>query len=189
MSEENNGADTPEKLKERILFLESESKKAFEERDKAKRDAAEFERLKTVESDFKKIKDAELEKNNEFKTLAENAKAELETANKKLAELEPLKNQLEEKLTAVETARKTELIEQLDDSYKDFAKDLSIDKLTDFVKLHKKVETTNGKPGQMTFTTEGKKWEDFSTAELEEIAKKSKTLFDKLNKERLKKLN
>lgn len=190
MTPEEQAAETARQLqeaKDRAAFLESESKKAFEARDKAK---AEAEELRKAEAELKALKEKQQTEQGQFKELAEAKAKEAEELKKQLDELSPKVKTFEEQLTKIETERREELLSQLDDKHKEFAKDLSLDKLKAYVDLNKdeKLNTPGGKAGAYSFgTTDGKKYYDFTTKELAEIEKKNPELLKKLFSERNKK--
>jgi len=118
--------DESTQLKEKIAFLEAESKKAFEKRDEYKKQI-EAIHLKSEEEQGK------------FKELYEKFKTESETKGKALEDAET-------KLQEFIETQKKELVESLDDESKKFAETLELDQLREFVKISltkKKLDATH----------------------------------------------
>jgi chromosome segregation ATPase len=142
------------------------------------------DKLTAIETEKETAKRQKLEAENKFKELNETLKTENETLKTKVGEV----TTLTEKLSALETERRNELLELLTDEHKEFAKDLPLEKLPAYVKLHKdtKIGVDGGRSGAFTFTIDGKKWDDFTSKELEEIQKKNPNLYDTLKKQKYK---
>lgn len=147
------------------------------------------DKFKDVETKFTTLKtevdsktNEELEKQNKFKELYEKTNSELETWKTKAGEVD----KLTEKLTAVETQRKNELLEQLTDEHKEFAKDLPLDKLPAFVKLHKdtKIGVDNGRSGGLPTITEDTDWESLSVEQKEKLKKENPQAYNKIYKKK-----
>lgn len=122
------------------------------------------------------IKD--LEEQNKFKELYETTRMENESLKAKADEVDSLN----EKLSNIEIQRRNELLEQLTDAHKEFAKDLPLDKLPAYVKLHKdtKLGVDGGRSGALNFVNDNKKWEDYSDEQLVKIEKENKSLYEQL---------
>lgn len=186
---EEQAAETAQKLEQiqkDLEFQKAEAKKAFEARDNAKK---ELESLRAAEAELKALKEKQQTEQGQFKELAEQKAKEAEELKKKLDEIDPKAKSLEEKLQKIEFERKEELLSQLDEKHKEFAKDLDLDKLKSYVDLHKeeKPGTATGKAGGLNFTIEGKKYDDFTVKELLEIEKKNPELLKKLYHDKLNK--
>ena len=118
--------DESTQQKEKIAFLEAESKKAFAKRDEYKKQLEDIQ-----------LKDEE--EKGKFKELYEKFKTESETKGKALEDAETKLKQF------IETQKK-ELVESLDDESKKFAETLELDQLREFVKISlskKKLDATH----------------------------------------------
>ena len=109
--------DESTQQKEKIAFLEAESKKAFAKRDEYKKQLEDIQ-----------LKDEE--EKGKFKELYEKFKTESETKGKALEDAETKLKQF------IETQKK-ELVESLDDESKKFAETLELDQLREFVKIER----------------------------------------------------
>lgn len=107
-------------LVKKLEFLENESKAAFKARDELK-------------SKLKALEDAEEMKKGNYEKLITERNSELE---KLKAEAEELK-QFKEKFESFQTQTKNELLNELPEEHKAIAGELSLEKLKEYVKLHK----------------------------------------------------
>lgn len=180
---------------------EQEEQKTFSEeyvkelREEAKNRRLEFEKLQGELNEFKKLqqseKEKELQEQNKFKELAE---AKEKTLNEKVTEMENLKKQIEElsetkkQYDDFQKSVREELLSKLDENHKAIANDLTIDKLKTYVELNSKGHNYDkSRSGGLSFNTDGKKWEDFTSKELQEIEKVNPELLRKLFEMRNKK--
>lgn len=137
------------------------------------------------QSKFKELYETvkvELDEQSKFRELYETARTENESLKTKANEAESLNLNLNEKLSMIEAERRNELLEQLSDAHKEFAKDLPLDKLPAYVKLHKdtKLGVDGGRSGALNFVNESKKWEDYSDEQLVKIETENKGLYEQL---------
>lgn len=160
----------PEEIKalqekaDKVAEFESKLQEAIKERDKAK-------------GKLRELDDAEAFKKGESERLLLEKKTELEKLQGELAEAKTYK----EKFEAIETQTRTELLAKLDDKHKAIANDLPIDKLKSYVELNTTSHDYNkNRTGGLSFQTDGKKWEDFTPKELQEIEKVNPELLKKL---------
>lgn len=115
-------------ISEEIEKYSSIAKDVIEQRDELKKKLKEIDSLKAKEEEER------LKSNQEFKTLAEKLKAELEAKESELESLKPFK----EKYDLVETERRNELLDKLESADKELAKDFPLDKLKKYVEIHGK---------------------------------------------------
>lgn len=170
---------------------------SLREENKAQRlKAKEFEnKLNDTENKFKDIeakftalteelenKNKDFEEQNKFKELYETVKTENESLKTKADEADSVNVNLSERLNKIESERRNELLEQLTDAHKEFAKDLPLDKLPAYVKLHKdtKLGVDGGRSGALNFVNDSKKWEDYSDEQLVKIETENKSLYEQL---------
>jgi hypothetical protein len=152
------------KLTERVTFLESESKKAFKERDDTKTE------LKT------KI-DEEATKTQKI--------TELEQA---LSKLETEKAEYKAGFEGLEGSVRKSYLEQLSDEHKGVAKLIpTIEGLAEYVKLNRAgtpAGTDSGKPGSGHRDFTSSKWDDLNHEEKEEVRTKRPDIWRKLYKDK-----
>lgn len=162
---QQNGSSVDTRLSE----LESKLKDAIKTRDEAK------EKLRSIEENSMK-------ENEKWKELAEKREQELTDLSVRVTEFESYKTKYEE----IETATRNELLEQLPDEHKTIAESLNLNSLRDYVKLNGKttVKTDSSPSGGLGFSTENKKWDDFTMSELEVLNEKNPQLYSKLRKEK-----
>jgi len=164
------------KLNSDLEFQKSESKKAFDKRDAIKTEFKSFKeqvitgQAPEVQELNKKVFD--------FETKFDSMEKELEDYKVKYTEVDTRIKDINEK-------KKTELLSSLPDGSekKKFAEGLNdLDKLEDFVKLAK-IETIGvdgGKGGGDLKLDPNKKWDDYSSKDLEEIKKKHPEAYKEL---------
>lgn len=170
---------------EYIKELREENKKWRIEKSNLENELNEFKKLQQSE------KEKELQEQNKFKELAE---AKEKTLNEKVVEMENLKKQIEElsetkkQYDDFQKSVREELLSKLDENHKAIANDLTIDKLKTYVELNSKGHNYDkSRSGGLSFNTDGKKWEDFTSKELQEIEKVNPELLRKLFEMRNKK--
>lgn len=163
-----------EKVNSDLEFQKTEAKNAFTKRDELK------QKLEAIEKE-------KLETNNEFKTLYEKANEEKGTLLKQIEELNPFK----ERWTSYETARKETLLKDIEDpDLKKVGEKLDLLDLETFAeKVKKKTVTTDaGRGGNGNFNFEGKKWDEISPKDKEELAKNQPELYKKLYYEKYRRM-
>lgn len=176
---ENKNKDTGDQNKFKELY--ETTKKDLEEQSKFKelyettiKDLEDQNKYKELYEVTKK----DLEEQNKFKELYETTRMENESLKAKADEVD----NLNEKLSNIEIQRRNELLEQLTEAHREFAKDLPLDKLPAYVKLHKdtKLGVDGGRSGALNFVNDNKKWEDYSDEQLVKIEKENKSLYEQL---------
>lgn len=155
-----------EKTRADLEFQKTEAKKAFEKRDEFKKqiDAIEEEKLKAT---------------NQFQDLYKKEQERASTLEKQLGELNPFK----EKWTSYETARRESLLKEIEDAdLKKVGEKMDLLDLETFTAKVKKpiVNTDGGRRGGGFFNYEGKKWDDISSKDKEELNKNNPELYRKL---------
>lgn len=155
-----------EKTRADLEFQKTEAKKAFEKRDEFKKqiDAIEEEKLKAT---------------NQFQDLYKKEQERASTLEKQLEELNPFK----EKWTSYETARRESLLKEIEDAdLKKVGEKMDLLDLETFTAKVKKpiVNTDGGRSGGGSFNYEGKKWDDISSKDKEELNKNNPELYRKL---------
>lgn len=183
MSETNQGKN-PEQNNEEKVFTEDYVKQLREEAKANRLKHAEAEaKLNELQKQFEDTRAKEQAEQGKFKELYEQEKeklAKLEADAKSLTEFK-------DKYETLENTIRDELLSKLTDNHKAIAKDLTIEKLKQYVELNTvnhNYDTT--RTGGLTFSTEGKNWTDFSSKELIEIEKKNPDLHKKLYNNYLK---
>lgn len=162
-----------EKTKSDLEFQKSEAKKAFEKRDEFKKqlEAIEEEKLKAT---------------NQFQDLYKKEQERALTLEKQLEELNPFKD----KWTSYETARRESLLKEIEDpDLKKVGEKMELLDLETFTAKVKKpiVPTDGGRGGNGSFNYEGKKWDDISSKDKEELVKTNPELYRKLYYEKYRK--
>ena len=175
MHEENKTAETVETVAETTEsqqtektetkapepnYWEIEAKKAFKERDEAKRKARELEEKTLAEQ-------------GKWKELYEQTKAEYDKLNDDLS----VNLQYREKYTTLEKSIRESLISQLPEAKRKFAERFELDELKEFVS----VETQNIKPGTADAARVGKGRADYSKVTLGELTDEEKDHLAKTN--------
>jgi len=159
-------------------------KQAFKERDERKTaEQTAAAKLKEIEDARKADELEKAKKNGEFEKLVGTLTTDKEELENQIKELTGYK----EKLTKVEAERKDELLEKLEDSHKEFAKNLPLEQLTEYVKLNGKSDSGkpfNPKGGKVPANYEDKKWDDFTVAELEILKKNNEVFYNKIKKQK-----
>lgn len=164
------GGDLNE-LKNKIAFLEKETKEIIAQRDKLKN-----EKRKADESEA--VKKGEIEK------LLSEKNIELENSIKEIESLKSYKD----KYDSLDKKIRADLLNQLNDEHKKLAKDLPTEILTDYVKLNStsKNGMDAGKTGRGAIDTTNKKWSDFDSVQLDSLRKDSPDAYKKLYREQFK---
>lgn len=175
MPEENKTAETVEQVAETTdiqqtetteqkppepNYYELEAKKAFKERDEAKKKLRELEE-KTLQEQGK------------YKELYEQTKAEYDKLNEDLS----VNLQYREKYTILEKSIRESLIQQLPEAKRKFAERFELDELKEFVS----VETQNMKPGTADAARVGRGSVDYSKVTLGELTDEQKDHLAKTN--------
>lgn len=155
-----------EKTRADLEFQKTEAKKAFEKRDEFKKqiDAIEEEKLRAT---------------NQFQDLYKKEQERASTLERQLEELNPFK----EKWTSYETARRESLLKEIEDAdLKKVGEKMDLLDLETFTAKVKKpiVNTDGGRGGGGSFNYEGKKWDDISSKDKEELNKNNPELYRKL---------
>lgn len=161
-----------DKVNSDLEFQKSEARKAFEKRDELKKQIEETERKKA-------------EENNEFKTLYEKEQTEKAKLLTELEEVKPFK----EKFTALESdIRKGYLDSIKDEDLRKIAETLNTEQLKIYSAKHsdKGVATDENRPGKGKLNFEGKKWDDLTSKELDQLAKENPDRYNQLRKEKYK---
>lgn len=154
----------------------------------------EIEKLRAIKDDVVKqrdelkeklrsIEETKLKESEKWKELADLKARELEAKELELNSLTEFKT----KYTELETALKSELLENLSDEHKELAKDFDIQKLKTYVKLNGKPKSSvDSTPsgGGLRFVAENKKYDDYTSEQLAEISKMNPELYVKLRKEK-----
>lgn len=174
MPEENNAVKTGETTAETVEkekteqktepnYFEIEAKKAFQERDEAKRKARE------LEAKLKEIEEKSLQEQGKYKELYEQKAVEY---SKKVEELSS-NLQYKEKYIILEKSIRESLIEQIPEDKRKFAEKFDLDELKEFVTVETK--STGGKIGtaDASYRT-GKGRIDYSKAALSELTDEQK---------------
>lgn len=147
------------------------------------REEAKQHRLKASETAerLKALEDAKMQEQGQFKELSEKLKlenAELKKQAEKVAEYETRLNQIEEQ-------RKKELLEKLPETLRTEWQDANTDILSKVVKTFEtapKKTHDGGFSGKSQKDYSGAKWDDLTTAELEELKKTNPDIYNKIYK-------
>ena len=160
-------------LKEKIEYLEKEQKQLIQQRDE-------------VKQKLRKIDEDEAIKKGEYEKVIASANSELE---KLKSEFESAK-QYETKFNELDKRIRAEALEKLSDEHKKIAESLPTDLLQDYVKINSKQSAgmDTGTNGRGAVDLSGKKWQDFSSVELEDIKKNNESGYMKLYRERFSKV-
>mgnify|MGYP007071643064 CR=1 FL=1 len=181
MSTENQDPKDEEQTK---TYSEEEFKKVVAQRDavKAEKLAIQAEKDK-LEAEKKALGEDDLKKKGEIQTL-------LDSRDKELAEIKKnldTAKEYETKYTDLDKSIRQELLEELPEELREVAEDLSTAKLKTFVKLNssKTPGTETTRPGGKTkIILTGKKYDDFSSKDLDLIKKSDPDGYAAMFKER-----
>lgn len=154
-------------LKQRLEFLQTESKEAFKARDE-------------VKAKLKALEEAEEMKKGNYEKLLSEKSTELEGLK---AEADRLKA-VEEQFNKFQSSLKDELLSQLPEDHKTIAGKLAIDDLREYVKLHEAASPPGMEGsragGSAKIDVTGREWDDFTIEELRQIRNSNKAAYSEL---------
>lgn len=159
-------------------YSKEEFNQVISQRDSAK------ENLRTIQAELDKYKEAEKQKEKEDAEAKGNYQ---QLISEKEKELEALKGKSDEQEKFIEEIR-TDLINGLPEEHKAIAGKLSLSDLKAYAKLNtpdNKKNTDQGIPGgARKLDLTGKKWDDFTMTDRDEIRKNNKVAYAKLYEEK-----
>ncbi len=175
--DEQQGADDPK------TYSEEEFKKVVAQRDavKAEKTALQAERDK-LEAEKKALGEDELKKKGDLQTLLDSKEKEIAKVQTELNEIAQYKTKYED----LDKSIRDSLIAQLPEELREYAEDLNTIKLQGFVELNKTkaVGMDTGRSGKGKISIEGKKWGDFTSAELQTLYETDVDLYNALKKKK-----
>ena len=158
-------------LRQRLEFLQTESKEAFKARDE-------------VKAKLKALEEAEEMKKGNYEKLLSEKSTELEGLK---AEADRLRA-VEEQFNKFQSSLKDELLSQLPEDHKTIAGKLAIDDLREYVKLHKTASPAGMEGsragGSAKVDVTGREWDDFTIEELRQIRNSNKAAYSELYKKK-----
>jgi len=165
MSEENKTEPIETQTEPQAkVYPEQVVKDLIKQRDEYKQYKAKVEEYEEL---IKQAQDEKLKENEDYKTLLDNKERELAEIKKQKEEVSEYKTKYED----LDKSIRDGLLKQLPDELLEVAEELSTVKLQRFVELNKDKTPgmDNGKPGKGKINIDNKKWDDFSTKDLELI--------------------
>lgn len=170
-NKQQNSDGSLEELKNKIAFLEKETKEIIAQRDKLK-------------SEKRKADESEAVKKGEIEKLLLEKNIELENSVKEIESLKSYKD----KYDSLDKKIRVDLLDKLTDEHKKLAKDLPTEILTEYVKLNSdsKNGMDAGKNGRGAIDITGKRWTDFNSEQLDGLRKDSPESYKKLYREQFK---
>lgn len=139
-------------------------------------------KVEEYEELIKQAQDEKLKENEDYKTLLDNKERELAELKKQKDEVSEYKTKFED----LDKSLRDSFLSQLPDDLKEYAEDLSTVKLQKFVELNKAktVGMDTGRAGKGKISIEGKKWGDFTSAELQTLYETDVDLYNALKKKK-----
>ena len=165
---------------------ETETNETDKQLSNALKQIADLQKSKSELIENEKHLRANLKALNEKEDLAKGNYEKIIAENK--IELEDLRN-VKEQLDNLKESIRTELIQQLPDNHKTIAQELPIDTLRMYVKLNASEgpgKMDDGKSGKGKIDVTGKKWDDFTSAELNDLNKSNPSSYKILRSEKFK---
>jgi len=139
-------------------------------------------KVEEYEELIKQAQDEKLKENEDYKTLLSNKESELAELKKQKEEIAQYKTKYED----LDKSIRDSLIAQLPEELREYAEDLNTIKLQGFVELNKTkaVGMDTGRSGKGKISIEGKKWGDFTSAELQTLYETDVDLYNALKKKK-----
>lgn len=165
------------------VYSEKAFKELISQRDTLKKNQSELQvQFDQLKAKLDKAGEDELKKKGDLQTLLDNKEKEIAETKKALEEISQYKTKYED----LDKSIRENLLKQLPDEMQEVAEELSTVKLQKFVELNKTTTAgmDNGKAGKGKIKIDGKKWNDFSSADLSIIRASDFTGYSQLYKEK-----
>lgn len=153
---------------EQKSYSAEEFKKVIAQRQEAKENERKLlSELETIRAEIEKQKQDKMKEDGDLKQLLELKEKEIIETKNTLKEISEYKTKYED----LDKSIRKNLISQLPEELHEIAEDLGTAKLQKFVEVNKTnaVGMDSGKTGKTKIKIEGKKWNDFSSKDLEAI--------------------
>lgn len=182
-TEQKESTDIPDGKTAEKVYSETAFKELVSQRDTLKKNQAELQvQFDELKAKLDKAGEEELKKKGDLQTLLDNKEKEIAETKKTLEEISQYKSKYED----LDKSIRDNLLIQLPEDMREVAEELSTMKLQKFVELNK-VNTAgmdNGRAGKGKIKTEGKKYNDFTSKDLQTIRDSDFESYSRMYKEK-----